>query len=145
MHSFKSSKLMPHEAKLICDIIMDIEKYPEFLPWCSSAVILSREGNKVTASLEISFKGVSQSYVSEVLLVDTENHYMITTKAISGPFKRLENIWSIKKDNNMTKVDFSIDFEFKSRILDAVMGMIFSKATTKMVLAFEDRARELLG
>ncbi|MBA2628553.1 MAG: type II toxin-antitoxin system RatA family toxin [Rickettsiaceae bacterium] len=143
MHSFKETKLMQHDAELLSEIVMDIEKYSEFLPWCSSAVILSKEDNLIVAKLEISFEGFAESYISRVAKEQIDNNYLITTEAISGPFRYLKNSWHIKQLQNGSEINFSIDFEFKSTILDLLIGLIFSVATKKMIAAFEDRANRL--
>ncbi len=143
MHSYSKNKIMPYKPKLIKGIIMDIENYPRFLPWCSSATILSREEEYLLAKLDIRFKGFFESYVSKVLCTDIGKNYQIDVLSVSGPFKYLRNIWEIKNINNISEVKFSIDFEFKSRILDGAIGMIFTSATEKMVVAFETRAQKL--
>ena len=134
---------MPYKASLISEIIMDIEKYPEFLPWCKKARIIEKNDDFLTAELFVEFKGFTESYVSKVITSSENNSYCIEVVAISGPFKLLKNIWTIKQLDNGAKVDFSIDFAFKSRILDMIIGMVFSIATEKMIGAFEDRADEL--
>lgn len=134
---------MPYKANLIREIIMDIEKYPEFLPWCKKAKIIAKNDDFFTAELFLEFKGFTESYVSKVMTSSENGSYCIEVVAISGPFKLLKNIWTIKQLDNGTKVDFSIDFVLKSRILDMIVGMIFSVATEKMIGAFEARANEL--
>lgn len=143
MHCFKDSKLMPYEAKIIKDVIMDVEQYPNFLPWCSSSNILTRNDDFITVKLGIIFKGFSESYISRIRLEETEEQYTIFVDAISGPFEFLKNVWIIKKGNKLTKVDFSIDFKLKSKILDIVIGMVFSSATEKMIMAFEKQIGKL--
>lgn len=143
MHSFKETKVMPYKAKLINEIVIDIEKYPDFLPWCKKAKIIAKNDDFVTAELFLEFKGFTESYVSKVMTSFENNSYCIEVVAISGPFKLLKNIWTIKQLDNGTKVDFSIDFVLKSRILDMIVGMVFSVAAEKMVGAFEARADEL--
>lgn len=143
MHSFTETRNMPYSASLINSIVLDIEKYPEFLPWCSKAKIISKNDDYVTAELEITFKGFTESYISKVYHTMTDEQYLIEVVAISGPFKHLKNVWSINNANNCSEVKFSIDFEFKSRILDMVIGMIFSTTTEKMITAFESRAKDL--
>ena len=143
MHSFSETRNMPYSASLINSIVLDVEKYPDFLPWCNKATIISRDKNYLTAKLEISFKGFTESYVSKVYHSTAKEQYLIEAVAISGPFKHLSNVWSINKQNKCSKVKFSIDFEFKSRILNMVIGMVFSIATEKMIAAFESRAKEL--
>lgn len=145
MHSFKKSKLMPYKAELIYNIIMDIEKYPEFLPWCKSAKIIDVEQDFLLAELFAEFKSFSESYVSKVQSEVIDDEYIVKTVAVSGPFKTLDNLWRIKQVNNGAQVDFSIDFAFKSKILEMIIGMFFSVATEKMIEAFESRASYLSG
>jgi len=134
---------MNYDAELIDSVIMDIEKYPEFIPWCSGAQILSNNEHFLTAELVAEFKGFSEKYVSKVTRVEQEGSISIQVVAISGPFERLNNIWTIKRLDNGAEVNFSIDFEFKSRILEMVIGMVFSVATEKMIGAFEARVDKL--
>ena len=143
MHSFRETRIMPYKADLISQIIMDIEKYPEFLPWCQKARIILQNDDFLTAELCVEFKGFTESYVSKVTKNTKSGEHYIEVVAISGPFKLLKNIWSIKQLDNGAEVDFSIDFEFKSRILDVVIGMVFSTATEEMIGAFEARADKL--
>ncbi|MBN8511577.1 MAG: type II toxin-antitoxin system RatA family toxin [Rickettsiales bacterium] len=139
MHTFKEVKNVESDPAFICDIVMDIEKYPEFLPWCSQATILNADSDKVIAELSVSFNGISESYISEVQIYKEEQEITIISKAISGPFKYLESKWVIKQLDKVSQVQFSIDFEFKSRILDMVIGLFFSLAIQKMIDAFEQR------
>lgn len=143
MHSFQETRVMPYKANLINKIIMDIEKYPEFLPWCKKARIIERNEDFLTAELFVEFKGFTESYVSKIVTSSEKENYYIEVVAISGPFKLLKNIWAIKQLDNGTKVDFSIDFAFKSRILDMIIGMVFSVTAEKMIGAFEARADKL--
>ncbi|MDG1436547.1 MAG: type II toxin-antitoxin system RatA family toxin [Rickettsiaceae bacterium] len=143
MRSYKETKTIQYDASLLYSIIMDVENYPNFLPWCSYATILSKNEDYLEAELNITFKGVSESYVSRVFGVEDGSSYKIEVVGISGPFKFLKNNWVIESVNNGSEVKFSIDFELKSRILDMVVGVFFSTITEKMVAAFEDRAKEL--
>ncbi len=143
MHSFRESRVIPYDVEFIYKIIMDIESYPKFLPWCSSATIVSHHGNSICADLTVNFKGISDGYRSQVSSRKIESGYEIKATSNSGPFQRLEHVWRIKSLNNGTKVEFSIDFEFKSRILNMVIGMFFSTAVEKMIAAFETRAKDL--
>lgn len=144
MHSFKETRLMKHDAEFISKIVMDIEEYPNFLPWCSSAVILSKATNSLTAKLKVSFKGFSEEYISKVEKEQNLDRCLIMTEAISGPFRYLKSTWDIKQLEKGSEINFSIDFKFKSTILDMVVGSIFSVAVEKMIAAFEDRANKLI-
>jgi len=143
MHSFKEVRKMPYKASCINDIILDVEKYPEFLPWCSSAKIISANNDRIVADLTAEFKGFAENYRSQITAHEEGGFFVVNVEAISGPFKYLKNSWKIKSLNNECEIDFFIAFEFKSKILDMVIGMVFSIATEKMISAFEARAREL--
>jgi coenzyme Q-binding protein COQ10 len=143
MHSFKEVRKMPYKASDINDIVLDVEKYPEFLPWCSSARVISVNNGRIVADLTAEFKGFSENYRSQITAHKEGDFFIVNVEAISGPFKYLKNSWKIKSLNNECEIDFSIAFEFKSKILDMVIGMVFSIATEKMISAFEARAREL--
>ena len=126
MHSFKETRVMPYEASLINDIIMDIEKYPEFLPWCKKARIIEKNDDFLTAELFVEFKGFTESYVSKVITNSENNNYYIEVVAISGPFELLKNIWSIKQLDNGAKVDFSIDFAFSKELFNDKASLTFN-------------------
>lgn len=145
MHSFKEVRKMPYKAEDIVDIILDIEKYPEFLPWCSSAKVISRENNSIVADLIVEFKGFLENYRSQITSHKEDDYFLISVEAISGPFEYLRNSWKIKNLNNGCEIEFFIAFEFKSKILGMVIGMVFSIATEKMISAFEDRAKQLFS
>lgn len=124
------------------DLVMDIEKYPEFLPWCLAAKITKTNSqNSQEADLVINFKGFTQKYSSNVRTSKTiHGELLISVAAIDGPFKNLVNAWEFKNTKDGCEVKFFIDFEFKSMILGKMIGMIFQKATNKMIDAFEKRA-----
>lgn len=148
MHKFQDSRLLKYDAKIVRDVILDIEKYPEFLPWCSKATIISSNGlgtneGEVVAVLDITFKGMSESYTSKVNFRTEKDNFFINVDAIKGPFRKLTNKWQIFSIKDGCKVDFFIDFEFKSKILDMVIGMVFNAATVKMINSFEKRVREV--
>jgi coenzyme Q-binding protein COQ10 len=124
---------------------MDIEKYPQFLPWCLAAKITDKiDENNLNADLVINFKGFSQKYSSKVKAKKIlDNEFTIDVVAIKGPFKNLVNSWKIKNIESVgCVVEFSIDFEFKSIILEKMLGLIWQKATNKMIDSFEKRAQE---
>lgn len=144
MSFFKDTRILPYEAKLINDIVLDIEKYPEFLPWCSSTKVISRREKEIIAEMSIGFSLFHENYVSRIITDETSEGFTINVEAISGPFEKLVNFWHIAKkddpENNHSEVNFSVDFELKSAILGAVMESFFSVATNKMINAFEARA-----
>ncbi|NBV05919.1 MAG: type II toxin-antitoxin system RatA family toxin [Proteobacteria bacterium] len=146
MPKFSEKKILPHSAKKLYSLVMDIEKYPEFLPWCKSAKIIEIiSADNLRADLLINFKGFFEKYRSDVKHGKTENgDYFVDVVAIEGPFKKLINQWKITDlKNDSCEIEFFIDFEFNSVILSKVIGVIFEKATHKMMSAFEDRASAL--
>jgi coenzyme Q-binding protein COQ10 len=148
MPFLQETKIFNHPPKKIYDLVMDIEKYPEFLPWCKGAKIIEvKSQNKLSADLLISFKGFLEKYRSLVVHEKiSENVYSIEVKAIDGPFKKLNTKWKFKaiENENNCEVNFFIDFEFNSFLLNKMIGAIFEKASQKMVNAFEERAEFLL-
>ena len=125
---------------------MDIEKYPEFLPWCRQAKIIERvSSSELTADLLISFKNFFEKYRSQVKHGKHGDEYFIETRAIQGPFKSLFSSWKIREiAENKCEVEFFIEFQFNSFILEKMIGGIFEKAALKMMRSFESRAQELL-
>lgn len=122
-------------------LVADVERYPEFLPWCLGARILERRKNVLTADLIIGFKLIRERYRSRVELSEPER---IDVSFISGPLKRLENQWRFSpRADGGTMIDFSIDYEFRSRVFQALIGSVFTEATQRMVGAFETRAAAL--
>jgi coenzyme Q-binding protein COQ10 len=138
--------LSSHSVKQLYDLVIDVEQYPEFLPWCSDAKVVEKNKTEVIADLVINFKAFKESYRSRITLAPPKNgKARIDVGLISGPFKRLENHWSFEDVGNQTKIRFYIDFEFKSALMETLIGMVFSVACKKMVKAFEDRANDLYG
>ena len=142
MHKYSNSIILTFSAKQLYEIVIDVEKYPEFLPWCLSAKIVKKnDDNNFDAELKVGYKTIEEKYISRI---EAEYEKKIYSKAISGPFKSLDSYWYFKNiDKNKCKVDFMIEYQFKSFFLDKVMGGLFKKATLKMLEAFEHRARNL--
>lgn len=132
----------PYSAEQLFALVMDIEQYPQFLPWCNAARVLSKDEHEVIAELAISFKGFSASYVSRV---SPHIASKIVVEMVEGPFKYLHNIWEFIYDESkqMTRIEFTIDFAFSSPLLDKMIGVMFDSALSKMITAFEDRARQI--
>jgi len=150
LYHHKETRYLPFEPEKIFDIILDIESYPEFIPWCCASRIKFQKENMTTAELVINYKGINAKYTSEVITEYPSilnNSYKIKVRNIDGPFKTLNNQWTFTwdKEKNVTRLDFEIDFEMSSSILNKMIGVVFCKATQKMVEAFEKRATEMLS
>jgi coenzyme Q-binding protein COQ10 len=126
---------------------VDIEEYPEFLPWCSAARIIEESEHTIVADLIISFNAFTEHYRSQVdLMPPQKGSAEVNVNLISGPFKYLKNNWKLKTmKNHGTEILFFIEFEFKSALLQKIIGVVFSKACQKMVDSFESRAEDLFG
>ena len=142
MHKYSNSIILPFSAIQLYEIVIDVEAYPYFLPWClSSRIVKKIDDNNFDAELTVGYKAIDEKYTSRI---QAEYEKKIISRAISGPFKFLDSSWCFKNiDNKQCKVDFKVEYQFKSFFLDKVMGSLFKKATIKMLDAFEQRARNL--
>jgi coenzyme Q-binding protein COQ10 len=135
---------MPYRPDQLFDLVADVERYPEFLPWCVGARIRSREENEIVADLMIGFRMIREKFTSKVTL-DRANH-RIDVAYTDGPFRYLNNHWIFEPDGQGgTRLDFYVDFEFRSMLLQKVIGVVFNEAVRRMVGAFETRAKTLYG
>lgn len=143
MPTHAEKRKLPYSEEQLFRLVADVEKYPEFLPWCLGARIRKREGNVLWADLIIGFKMVRERFTSKVVL---KGPHRIDVAYSEGPFKYLNNHWVFEPDpDGGTWIDFYVDFEFRSRMLQAIIGTLFSEAVARMVAAFEKRARDLYG
>lgn len=136
-------EFVSHSPEQVFDLVADIERYPEFLPWCQGARIRSRTEDTVLADLIIGFKGITERYTSRVTF--DRNKMIINVDYENGPFKHLKNHWKFFEAEGGCNIDFYIDFEFKSRLLQTLIGAVFNEAVHKMVAAFKKRADEVYG
>lgn len=126
------------------ELVADVGRYPEFLPWCLGARIRSQTDTLLIADLIIGFKGMRESFTSRVAL--NRDAMTIDVSYQDGPFKHLNNNWKFENANtDQCVLDFYVDFEFKSRVLQKVIEMLFGEAVRRMVAAFEQRAAQLYG
>ena len=139
---------MPYSADQMYALVADVESYSEFLPWCAASRIVNRrdtpEGEVIEADLVISFKVFRESFGSRVTLRPDERR--IDVEYLQGPFKYMNNHWEfVPLSETECEVDFFVDFEFRSRTLQAVIGVVFHEAMRRIVRAYEQRAEELYG
>lgn len=138
----KETRLVPYPADLMYRVVSEVERYPEFLPWVLGLRVKSRSGNVVIAEMMVGYKGFREKYTSKVVL-DPEA-LTVDVGQTEGPFRKLENHWRFtSKGPDACEVNFTIDFEFRNRLLGAVAGAAFEKALLKMTEAFEARAAAL--
>lgn len=136
-------RLLPYKPRQLYDLVADVARYPEFLPWCQAARVRQKDERLMIADLVIGFKMVRERYTSRVVL-DPEQ-LTINASHAEGPFKKLENHWRFEAVEQGCLLKFHVDFEFRSRLLQRLIEVFFEQATHKMVAAFEARAKELYG
>ena len=143
MPTHAEKRHLPFSSEQMFNLVSDVEKYPEFLPWCVGTRIRSQEGNLILADMVIGYKMFREKFTSEVLLQAPDR---IDVKYMDGPFKYLNNHWIFmaNPDGSCT-VDFFVDFEFRSRLLQRLIGVVFNEAVRIMVHSFEKRAAAIYG
>lgn len=150
MPTHAEKRVLPYSAEQMFDLIADVGRYPEFLPWCGAARMRSRKplpdgsGEVLEADLVISFKVFREKFGSRVTLRPEARQ--IDVEYLDGPFKYLKNYWKFQPlTESSCEVDFFVDFEFRSAILQKVIGLVFHEAMQRVVRAFEKRAEQLYG
>lgn len=142
MPTHAEQRVLPYTPEQLFELVADVARYPEFLPWCVASRIRSRDGDVFFADLVIGFKMVRERFTSKVTLIRPDRVDVTYTE---GPFKHLNNHWRFKPHPNGTELDFYVDFEFRSKLLQTMIGALFNEAVKLMVSAFEKRAKQLYG
>lgn len=147
MPTHSETKPLPYSATQMYDLVADVSKYPEFLPWTGAARIRSDvdkgDHRVMEADLVISFKVFRERFTSRVVLWPDENR--IDTVYLDGPFKHMKSNWQFEDTDTGCNVHFHVDFEFRNAILQGIIGVVFNEAMQRVVRAFENRARHLYG
>lgn len=134
-------KVLGYSPELLFDMVADVESYPEFLPWCMAARIKRRREERLIADLIVGFKVVREKFTSQVDL--NRQAMRIDVQYVDGPFRHMRNSWVFHDHDEGCLIDFHVDFEFKSRLLQGLMEPLFHEAVRRMVAAFEGRASTL--
>lgn len=147
MPTHSETRKLPYSAAQMYDLVADVGSYPKFLPWTAAARIRSRrpieDGEIMEADLVISFKVFRERFGSRVTLFPKRR---IDTEYLDGPFKYLKSHWEFRDlEAGGCEVAFFVDFEFKNRVLQGVIGVVFHEAMLRVVRAFEERAKDLYG
>jgi len=125
------------------DLVADVGRYGEFLPWVSAVRVRSNSDTQMVADLIVGFKGLRESFTSRV---DKQRPGHIRVDYLEGPLKHLHNDWKFRPDGKGgCLVDFCVDFQFKNRVFEMLAGQVFDRALRKMINAFEERAARLYG
>ena len=137
MVSFVKNKIISHPIKKIYNLVADVKKYPDFLPWCTNVEIKELTKKFIITEVKVGFQNINETYVCKVLLYPEKR---ITLEYISGPFEYLEIEWKFKKvSKNKTDVSFFCNFKFKSVFLRLCTSFFLEGAVEKMVDAFEKK------
>ena len=140
-------KLIKCQKAQLVDLVLDIEKYPEFVPFCVNAKIYEKKekGNLllIVADLTIGKGSFKDTYKSDVKYNRKDDSIFVTN--LDGPLKHLENMWHFKQEKNITEVSFEVDFELKNEFLNIVMIKSFQFALDKIAESFQKRAEDLFN
>jgi coenzyme Q-binding protein COQ10 len=143
MATHAERRRLPYTAEQLFELVADVERYPEFLPWCVGARIRERKPTEIVADLIIGYRMIRERFTSRVVL---DRPKRIDVAYSEGPFRYLNNHWTfLPQDDGGCVIDFFVDFEFRSRMLQKIIEVLFNEAVKRMVSAFEARARKLYG
>lgn len=147
MKTHHETRHLPYSPEQMFNLVADVARYPEFLPWCMGARIREQQADMLLADLMIGFKMVREKFTSRVWLNRAERR--IDVEYINGPFRQLKNHWTFYDDPtagpNGCRIEFFLEFEFSSLMLQKLIGVLFHEAVRRMVAAFEARAKQLYG
>ena len=141
MTTHAEQRLIRHSPEQLFDLVADVRRYPEFLPWCLACRVRKQTDTALVADLMIGFQVFKEQFTSHVQM--NRNELIIKVEYAEGPFKYLKNKWKFRKHPDGCMIDFYVDFEFKSRLLQTVIESLFTEAVKRMVRAFETRADQL--
>ncbi len=142
MATHAERRALPYTPEQMYALVADVERYPDFLPWCRAARVTRRDGDVLYADLVIGFKMFRERFSSRVTLSPPDR---IHVDYVKGPMRHLNNHWRFEPHDKGCIIDFYVDFEFRSTLLQAAIGLLFNEAVRRMVAAFEARARVLYG
>lgn len=137
------SALLPYPAKALYDLVNDVVRYPEFLPWCASSEVLESSESHMVASLGVAKGGISQRFVTRNVLVEGAS---IEMSLEEGPFTELHGVWHFKAlGEKACKISLDLSFDYAGPIVKATLGPLFNQAANTLVDAFCQRAKQLYG
>ncbi|HEX2762359.1 MAG TPA: type II toxin-antitoxin system RatA family toxin [Allosphingosinicella sp.] len=137
------TRCLPYTPEQMFDLVADVKRYQEFLPWVAATRIRSDTDTLMIADLVVGFRSLKETFTSRV---EKERPHRLHTEYIEGPLKYLQNSWKFEPaEDGGTKIEFCVDFAFKNRIFESLAGQMFDRALRRMIGAFEDRARDLYG
>ncbi|MEL6877025.1 MAG: type II toxin-antitoxin system RatA family toxin [Pseudomonadota bacterium] len=143
MPGIRETRRLPYSAEQMFDLVADVARYREFLPWVVATRVRSDSETEMIADMVVGFKSLRESFTSRV---HKERAKLIDVHYMDGPLKDLDNTWIFRPtDDGGCEIDFAVDFTFKNRMFEALAGQYFDRAFRRMVEAFEQRAAVLYG
>ena len=141
MPKHSETRQLPYTPEQMFDLVADVARYPEFLPWVSAMRVRSSSETQVVADMIVGFKGLRETFTSRVTKARPDS---VHVEYIDGPLKHLSNDWKFRPDGQGgCYVDCCVDFAFKNRVVEMLGGQVFDRALRKMIGAFEERAAKL--
>ncbi len=141
-------RILPYTPVQLLDLVGDVRAYPQFVPWITSMRVWNERTDEQGAAVLDAEAGVGFSFLRERFSTRVRRDPAareITVNLLHGPFRRLYNRWTFSEDPTGTRIDFEIDFEFKSRLLASLLAANFHRAVDRLIGCFEDRAKVLYG
>lgn len=142
MPSHHETRHLPFSAEQMFDLVADVKRYPEFLPWVSAMRVRRDGATETLADMIVGFKGLRETFTSRVEKLRPERLHV---DYVDGPLKYLRNDWVFRPEGQGCAVDFTVDFQFKNRVFEMLAGQVFGQALRRMIGAFETRAQQLYG
>jgi coenzyme Q-binding protein COQ10 len=143
MPRHSETRHLPYSPEQMFDLVADVGRYQEFLPWVAATRVRSDSDTEMVADLVVGFRSIKETFTSKVNKLRPS---AITIDYVEGPLKHLHNDWKFEADGEGgTIIQFCVDFAFRNRIFEALAGQMFDRALRRMIGAFETRAHALYG
>lgn len=143
MPGIRETRRLPYSAEQMFELVADVARYPEFLPWVVATRVRSDDGHEMVADMLVGFKALREKFTSRVL---KDRPSRLEVIYIDGPMRDLDNVWHFRElPEGGCEIDFCVEFAFRNKMFEMLAGQYFDRAFRKMVAAFEARADELYG
>jgi ribosome-associated toxin RatA of RatAB toxin-antitoxin module len=143
MTTISRSALLPYTAREMYDLVADVESYPQFLPWCSGAKILSQDREHAIAAIDISYLKLHKTFTTRNALQPARS---MELQLVQGPFSHLHGLWRFDDlDDNNSRISFDIEFDFSNRAVELALGPVFGGIANSLVENFRRRAMNVYG
>lgn len=143
MPGSRETRRLPYSCEQMFDLVADVARYEEFLPWVVATRVRSDSETEMVADMLVGFKAIREKFTSRV---DKSRPERIEVHYLDGPLRDLDNRWSFRPtENGGCEIDFAVEFTFRNAVFEAIAGQYFDRAFRKMMEAFERRADDLYG